>query len=121
MSDDLLLHWIQECVAAGRFYFSDHALERHPLQEGFLPQDVVTAIQRGTIIEHYEAESRCIVCGDVPGLALRSDFHGRFIHAVIQYDRVSQLVIITNYRPRLDKWDTPQRRRQYPARTRERN
>lgn len=99
MSDDLLLHWIQECVAADRFYFSDHALEKHPLQEGFRPQDVVTAIQRGTIIEHNPAESRCLVCGDVPGLTPRPDYHGRFIHAVVKYDRVSQLIIITNYRP----------------------
>lgn len=114
MDTSLLLEWIRACIDEGKFYVEAHAVESHPLQEGFRLSQAMESISRGTIVSHREQDAVCIVCGDVPTLSPRAGFHGNFIHTVISYDRTTQIIIITMYRPRLDEWETPTRRRRRP-------
>lgn len=110
LNDALLLDWIQQNVRERRFEFTAHALEKHPLQERFRPADALAAILAGSILEHREPESRCLVCGEAPGIALDKRFHGRWIHCAIRYDLAQGILIITMYRPRRDAWLTPHMR-----------
>ena len=75
MNDDQLLSWIQECIRQDRFEFSDHALTKHPLIEGFRPQDAIIAIlkQYSPLDRHHHVSSprRCVgACISAPDFDL---------------------------------------------------
>lgn len=110
MNDQLLLEWIQSCVLANRVSVTVHAQTKHPLQEGFKVRDAVLSILNGSVIAHRVDESRCTVCSQIPGLQARPEYHGAFIHSVVKYDQVTNIIIITMYRPKIDEWETPRRR-----------
>ncbi len=110
MNDQLLLEWIQSCISANRFSITEHAQTKHPLQEGFKVRDAVMSILYGSVIAHRPDESRCTICSQIPNLERRLEYHGAFIHNVVKYDQVTNIIIITMYRPRIDQWETPQRR-----------
>jgi len=99
-----LLAFIQECVRQHRYVFTDHALTKHPIAEGFRPSQAIASILSGTIIEHYPTVSRCLTCGEADGLEVSKDYQGRYIHCVCDYDDIQEIVIITMYRPRSDEW-----------------
>lgn len=115
INDEFALSWIQECVSSGKYHVTDHALTKHTLAEGFRVRDALTAISRGSIIESRLSECRCVICGDVPGLRLHADFISNYIHCVVQWDEVEQVVIITMYRPRSDQWVNQFTRRRSPC------
>lgn len=102
--DELLLKWIRECIRSGRYHFTVHALEKHPLAEGFVARDALVAIDRGTIVEQREDECRCLICGDVPHLSSSSEFVANYLHCLVQWDYTDGVVIITIYRPRTNQW-----------------
>lgn len=110
MNDQLLLEWIQSCITANRFSVTEHAQVKHPLQEGFKVREAVMSILYGSVVSHRAQDSRCVICSQIPGMELRPEYHGSFIHCVVKYDDVTHMVIITMYRPRIDEWETPQRR-----------
>ncbi len=111
MDTHLLLPWIQECIREERFYVEDHAMESHPVQEGFRIAQAVESILHGEIVSRRPDDGISVVCGSVAGLQSRDEYHGNFIHTVVNYDRTSKILIITMYRPRIDTWETPRRRR----------
>ncbi len=100
----MLLAWIQQCIEAGRYHFTDHALTKHPLDEGFTAADAILAIQRGTIIEHRAEECRCLICGDVPKLAPSPRFITNHLHCSVEWDPDDEVVIVTVYRPDSGQW-----------------
>lgn len=52
MDDDaILLAFIQEAIRQGSYFFTPHALTRHPVVEGFTPSQALAAIDNGQIIE----------------------------------------------------------------------
>ncbi len=79
--------------------------------EGFRPQDAVTAILNGSIIERRLDHARCLICGRADGIRDDRRFHGDFIHCAIRYDNITRLIVITMYRPRVDVWEHTFRRR----------
>lgn len=111
MNDQMLLGWIQQCVAEDKYYVEPHATAYHPLAEGFRVSHVLVAIARGTIVSHRVDDCVCVVCGDVPGLRVVDGYHGNYLHAVINYDRLSEIIIITMYRPKTIEWRTAFERR----------
>lgn len=107
METSLILAWIQTCIAEGRFYIEAHALESHPANEGFTPRQAIGSISRGTLVSNRADDCVCVICGDVPGLEARPGFHENFIHTVINYDRITQIITITMDRPTIADWETP--------------
>lgn len=95
MSDDQLLLWIQALVRRGSFAFTDHALTKHPAAERFTANDAIAALLTGSMIQHREEDARYVICGKAPDIMSDTRFHGRWIHCVVQYDHVTQLLIIT--------------------------
>ncbi|TVR75571.1 MAG: DUF4258 domain-containing protein [Sphaerobacteraceae bacterium] len=98
------LEFIRACIQAGRFFFTEHALTRHPFAEDFSPEDALDAIMNGELIENYAEEYRCLVSGPSPGITLHREYVSDYIHCVVQYDRVDRIVIITMYRPKTSEW-----------------
>jgi len=116
MNDALLLQWIQQCIANERFHFNEHALTKHTVTEGFRARHAIEAIERGTIIERRDSESRCLVCGEATGLKISSDYVGDYIHCSIEWSYVDGVVSITMYRPMSSEWVnqfTRRRKRRY--------
>lgn len=113
-SDDLLLGLIRECIRTGRYAFTNHALTKHPPAEGFTPRQAIEAINNGSIVEHYAADCRCLVAGTASGLVVSKDFITTYIHCVVKYDDIRQVVVITMYRPSSDEWIGPFRRKPKP-------
>lgn len=111
MNDGLLLQWIQTCVEDGHYYVTEHAMTSHTNDEGFRVRHALRAIERGTIIAHRPEEDRCLICGDVPELHSLPEYHGSFLHVVIEYRQALNIVIITIYRPSRADWETPTMRR----------
>src|SRR4051794_34236170 len=113
LGDDstVLLAIIQECIAAGRFQFTAHALTKHAPLEGFTPRQALEALLNGTIIERYDDRSRCLISGTAAGLALSQTYIATYIHCVCSYDDIRKIVIITMYRPHGDEWINGHRRR----------
>lgn len=110
-ADDLLLGMIRECIRLRRYAFTAHALTKHPALEGFTPRQALEAISNGDLVEHYPADRRCLVAGTASGLAVSQEYITTYIHCVIRYDNVAQMVIITMYRPSSNEWLGPSRRR----------
>jgi len=111
INDELLLQWIATCVAEGRYFFTTHALTKHPAVEGFTARHAIEALRRGTIISRRDDESRCVVCGEAEGVRLDPAYLARYIHCVVQWDNVTRVVIITMYRPKASEWKNPFTRR----------
>jgi hypothetical protein len=113
INDDVLLGWIRSCIEAGQYHFTDHAMTKHPRDEGFALRDAITAIQNGEIVSRRDEEARCLVCGHVPGLALSPDYVATYLHCSIQWDYGDGVVIITVYRPSSGEWINHRTRRRH--------
>lgn len=110
-SDDLLLGFIRECIRLRRYAFTTHALTKHPTIEGFTPRQALEAINNGNIVEHYPEQNRCLITGTASGIAVSKDFITTYIHCVVKYDNIRQMLVITMYRPSSDEWIGPARRK----------
>ncbi len=111
INNELLLAWIQTCIEEGRYHFTDHALTKHTMEDGFTPRQALEAIQRGTVIERRDDECRCLLCGEASGLRLDPKFVTTYIHSVIRWDSVREVVVITMYRPKSTEWQNQFTRR----------
>lgn len=118
MNDDMLLQWIRTSIEDGRYYITEHAMTSHTQDESFRIGHALRAIARGTIIAHRPDEERCLICGDVPEMDILRGYHGEFLHVVVEYRQVDNIVIITAYRPSLEDWETPTMRRRSSPRYR---
>lgn len=107
MNNDQLLMWIQAQVRRGHFVFTEHALTKHPVDEQFTANDSITALLAGSIIQHREDQARCVICGEARDIVTNIRFHGTWIHCVVQYDQVTEMIVITMYRPTRVLWATP--------------
>lgn len=103
-NNDLLLKIIQECIQAGRFKFTDHALTKHPVREGFRARHALGAIMNGSIIEHYSDRDKCLICGECPEIEVSKEYISTYIHCVCTYDETDKVVVVTMYRPHSDEW-----------------
>lgn len=110
-ADDFLLSMIRECIRLRRYAFTAHALTKHPALEGFTPRQALEAIGNGDIVERYPGDRRCLIAGTAAGLAVSKDYITTYIHCVVRYDNIAQMVIITMYRPRSSEWLGPSRRK----------
>jgi len=107
----LLIAWILECTDEGRYHFTDHALTKHPVAEGFTAGQAVDAMRRGSIIARRDDECRCIVAETAIGIKIDPAFIANSIHCVVKWDDVQRIVIITMYRPMSSEWTNQHTRR----------
>ncbi len=94
-------------AAAGAFRVSQHA-QQEMVEEEIRLDEVLAAIERGEILEHYPEHRRgpcCLVSG-MTG-------EGRPLHVVCTTGQ-RLLILITVYEPRPPKWVTPRQRRSGP-------
>lgn len=60
------------------------------MQEGFTASDALQALRIGEIIERRDDERRCLICGIALRIEERSDFIGKYIHCVVQWNQVEK-------------------------------
>jgi len=97
---------IKDAIARDAIEVSRHAL-RELEEDGLLLDLVLTAAQRGEVIEDYPTDPRgpsCLVCSPLSG--------GFWVHTVWGCDLASGIaVLITVYRPTPEKWEDDRRTR----------
>jgi hypothetical protein len=101
---EALLTRIKSQAAAGAYRVTQHT-QQEMVEEEISLDEVLEAIRRGEILEHYP-EHRRGACGLVHGLTR----NGRPLHIVCTTAQ-PLLILITVYEPRPPKWITPRERR----------
>lgn len=98
---------IKSQAAVGAFRVTQHA-QREMVEEEITLHEVLAAIQRGEVLEHYPEHRRgacCLVSGETD--------ESRPLHIVCTTAQ-PLLILITIYEPRPPKWVTPRERRSRP-------
>src|SRR5829696_8462178 len=93
---------IKERVERGDYSILSHAVI-HGLKEGFAPEDTVTAVLNGKIIEEYPAEQRVLVCGRVE----LTQNVSVYLHVVCEYADPVSITLVTAYLPDEKQWESP--------------
>jgi len=94
---------IAQQAARQEFRVTQHA-QQEMAEEDILLSDVLEALQRGNVLEHYPEHRRgpcCLVCGYTETR--------RPLHVVCTTEQ-PLLILITVYEPKPPKWETPARR-----------
>ena len=102
-----ILARIKSQAAAGTLRITQHA-HQEMVEEQITLDEVLAALQRGEILEHYPGHRRGACC-----LVLGHSEEGRALHAVCTTAQ-PLLILITVYEPRPPKWVTPRARRNQP-------
>lgn len=108
MDSTILLRLIQANVRAGNFVVGTHVL-MHGATEGFIVSDVVAAVLTGSVIEHYPARDRCLLCAQVQA----SNGKLFWLHVACSYQDPSQIAFIAAYIPEPNEWEQPPIRRKH--------
>ncbi len=98
---------IKSQATAGAFRLTQHA-QQEMVEEEITLDEVLTALQRGEVLEHYPQHRRgacCLVSGQTS--------LGRPLHIVCTTAQ-PLLILITVYEPRPPKWVTPRKRKSLP-------
>ena len=93
---------IRERIARGDYFILSHAV-MHGLKEGFAPQDMMSAVLNGKIIEEYPVEQRVLVCGKVelmPNVSV-------YLHVVCECADPISVAFVTAYLPDEKQWESP--------------
>jgi hypothetical protein len=104
MHEDEAIAAIRDSVRIGIYEYDQAKCAEHQAEEGFAPEDAEYAVLHGEVIER--ERERLLFCGSVPSLRQRSDFHGRWLHVVVEYDEETGVVFVTMYRPHVREWRT---------------
>lgn len=105
MTAEEILAKIQADVAAGRYFIKSHVVF-HSFEEGFEEVHVREAIQHAKVLEIYEDQRRCLLCGRFMWSARRKDH----LHIVAEFGTETYTDFITAYIPRAPEWENPFRR-----------
>ena len=104
-----ILTSINEAVQKGNYALRPHVIS-HMLAEGFEEGDIIEAIGKGRILEHYVEEDRCLITGTYQ----LSENIKESLHVVVDYWSESEVInwidIVTTYIPRYPFWETPYKR-----------
>jgi hypothetical protein len=87
-------------------------LQKHPVEEGFTARNALEALRNGEIVERRDDDHRCLICGVAFDLEQRPEFIATYIHCVVQWSQVENVIIITMYRPKRSDWKDHRTRRQ---------
>ena len=101
---EALLARIKSQTAAGTVRITQHA-QQEMVEEDICLDEVLAAIGRGEILEHYPEHRRGACC-----LVFGTTEEGRPLHIVCTTAQ-PMLILITAYEPRPPKWLTPRKRR----------
>jgi len=97
---------IKSQTAAGAFRVTQHA-QQEMTEEDITLDEVLAAVQRSEILEHYPQHRRGACC-----LLVGFTEKGRPLHIVCTTAR-PLLILITVYEPKPPRWVTPRRRRSW--------
>ena len=100
-TQDLLELWSELRV-------SRHAM-REAYKEGLRGKDIIYAIFKGKVIEHYPWRRRLLIAGPVPTANVP-------LHVVCDYTDAREIVAVTVYIPNRTQWAGNQNRRSTPPR-----
>jgi hypothetical protein len=89
------LEQIQKLVKEGKYFYYTHALTEAK-KDGVEPEDVITVILHGEIIEEYEDRKRLLVFGHMAG--------GLPLHVVCDYSNPDVVIVPTVYIPDRREW-----------------
>ncbi len=104
MDDAAILTAIRDAFQ-GDYGYDQRHLDEHGSAEGFkVPDDAITAIMTGSIIESYPVRNRYLICGRVSSLRQNSRFHGLWLHVSVEYEEDAAPSLATAYRPDKDRW-----------------
>ncbi len=93
----MYIYDIQDLLTCRRdLRVSLHALYE-AYKEGLRGRDIIYAIFRGRIVEHYPGRRRVLVSGPIPKLGLP-------LHVVCDYADNDEIVAVTAYIPSRSKW-----------------
>ena len=104
---EVILARIKSQATAGTYRVTQHA-QQEMVEEEVSLNEVLAALQRGEILEHYPEHRRgacCLVYGFTPA--------GRPLHIVCTTAQ-PLLILVTVYEPKPPKWFTPRERRSQP-------
>jgi len=110
-----MVQYVRSCVAEQRFVVTDHAQRGHTLAEGFTVRQGIEALMGGELIEDYSGRQgnvdRLLFCGTASGLKLDTTrFFTTYIHVVVEVEEATQIVVVTMYRPDVNRWRNPWKR-----------
>jgi hypothetical protein len=89
------LEQLQNLVKEGQYFFYTHALTEAK-KDGVEPEDVVTAILTGKVIEEYDDRGRLLIYGMMTNQIP--------LHVVCDCSNEDTVIIITTYIPDRQKW-----------------
>lgn len=101
---------IRERVEVGDWAVLEGHFDPHRATDGFNLDDVIAVILRGRLFESRPLDDRYLFFGRLPGLKPNRAYQGDALHAVIEWQRDTGVVVITAYRPRVGQWRTMDRR-----------
>jgi hypothetical protein len=99
---EVIARWLAQQASQEIVRVTQHA-QQEMAEEEILLTDVLSALRRGRILEHYPDHRRgscCLVCGYTGS--------GRPLHLVCTTQ--SPVILITVYEPKPPKWETPTQR-----------
>lgn len=96
------LEEIRKLVSKGKYAFYKHALTEAD-KDGVRPQDAVTVVLNGEVVEEYPDRHRCLIYG------MMAD--NLPLHAVCDYGDDDFVWIVTVYIPQDSEWIAGRRRR----------
>jgi hypothetical protein len=106
-----VVQYVRTCIQEQRFVVPNHARTGHTINEGFTVRQGIGALLNGEVIEEYSERDRLLFCGPGSGLRQDSRFCTTYIHIVVEIDEDAQVVIVTMYRPKVEEWRTPWKRK----------
>jgi hypothetical protein len=89
------LEQIQKLVKEGKYFYYSHAL-LEAKKDGVEPEDVITAVLNGKIIEEYPDRKRLLIFGQMTS--------GLPLHVVCDYSNSAVVIIPTVYIPNSREW-----------------
>lgn len=104
---ELILARIKSQAVSEAYRVTLHA-QQEMVEEGIRLDEVLEALQRAEILEHYPQHRRGACC-----LVYGPTTQGRPLHLVCT-TALPLLIFITVYEPRPPKWETPRKRRSQP-------
>jgi len=110
-----MVQYVRSCIEEQRFVVTDHAQREHTLAEGFTVRQAIEALMNGELVKEYSGRQdntdRLLFCGTANGLKLDTRFCTTYIHVVVEVEEATQIVVVTMYRPDVNRWKTAWKRK----------
>lgn len=111
MDDADIVATIRMAVEVGNFEFDRAHCDYHMGREGFTLDEAIRVVVSGDVIEASPERNRWLFCGNVRTVQDDPLYRGRWLHVSVEHDDVTDVFIVTMYRPLVIEWRTERVRR----------